>query len=86
MASSESASDVDYARLREWFDRCVDLPESERLDWIERHVADPDLRLARRWERDGVLRTIALMWLLRAMYFFGASPRALRSVYYARRA
>lgn len=45
MASSESASDVDYARLREWFDRCVDLPESERLDWIERHVADPDLRL-----------------------------------------
>ncbi len=41
---------------------------------------------ARRWERDGVLRTIALMWLLRAMYFFGASPRALRSVYYARRA
>jgi len=45
MASSESASDLGYARLREWFDRCVDLPENERLDWIERHVADPDLRL-----------------------------------------
>jgi hypothetical protein len=28
----------------------------------------------RRWERHGVLRTIALMWRLRAAYFFGADP------------
>ena len=32
---------------------------------------------ARRWERDGVLRTILLMWWLRLRYFFGASPARL---------
>ncbi len=37
---------------------------------------------ARRWERRGVLRTIALMWLLRAMYFAGASTRTLHRLYY----
>lgn len=40
---------------------------------------------ARRWERRGVLRTIAQMWLLRAMYFFGASPDTLHRLYYGRR-
>jgi len=32
---------------------------------------------ARRWERHGVWRTIALMWRLRAAYFLGADPRQL---------
>ena len=32
---------------------------------------------ARRWEKYGVLRTIALMWRLRAAYFWGADPQAL---------
>ena len=32
---------------------------------------------ARRWEKHGVLRTIVLMWRLRAAYFFGATPQAL---------
>lgn len=31
----------------------------------------------RRWERKGVVRTIFLMWRLRAAYFFGADPDAL---------
>lgn len=35
----------------------------------------------RRWEKHGVLRTIALMWSLRAMYFFGVSPRWLARLY-----
>jgi rSAM/selenodomain-associated transferase 2 len=39
---------------------------------------------ARRWEKRGVLRTIAQMWLLRAMYFFGASPATLHRLYYGR--
>lgn len=34
-----------YARLRVLFDACVDLPEGERLDWLERNVADDDQRL-----------------------------------------
>lgn len=32
---------------------------------------------ARRWEKHGVLRTIVLMWRLRAAYFLGAQPQAL---------
>lgn len=36
---------------------------------------------ARRWERDGVWRTIALMWRLRAAFFFGADPARLAERY-----
>jgi len=35
----------------------------------------------RRWERNGVLRTIALMWWLRLRYFLGASPARLAQRY-----
>lgn len=39
----------------------------------------------RRWERNGVLRTIVLMWWLRLAYFFGVSPARLARWYgYAR--
>jgi len=36
---------------------------------------------ARRWQVNGVFRTIGLMWKLRLMYFFGASPETLASMY-----
>jgi rSAM/selenodomain-associated transferase 2 len=36
---------------------------------------------ARRWEENGVLLTIALMWRLRMAYFFGADPKALARQY-----
>lgn len=36
---------------------------------------------ARRWQRHGVLKTIWLMWRLRAAYFFGADPRQLARQY-----
>ncbi len=36
---------------------------------------------SRRWERHGVMRTILLMWRLRLMYFFGASPVRLAAIY-----
>ena len=35
----------------------------------------------RRWEDRGVLRTIGLMWWLRAAYFFGADPKELARIY-----
>lgn len=35
----------------------------------------------RRWERQGVLRTIVLMWRLRLRYFFGADPGDLARDY-----
>jgi rSAM/selenodomain-associated transferase 2 len=36
---------------------------------------------ARRWQQHGVVRTILLMWTLRALYFFGVSPVQLQRLY-----
>jgi len=41
----------------------------------------PVITSARRWERHGVWRTIALMWRLRAAYFLGADPARLAITY-----
>jgi rSAM/selenodomain-associated transferase 2 len=35
----------------------------------------------RRWEKDGVLNTVVLMWRLRLAYFLGADPKALAQRY-----
>lgn len=37
---------------------------------------------ARKWEREGILRTIVLMWTLRFLYFVGVSPARLHRWYY----
>ena len=37
---------------------------------------------SRRWEGDGILRTILLMWRLRLAYFLGADPARLARIYY----
>lgn len=37
---------------------------------------------SRRWERDGILRTILLMWRLRLAYFYGTDPDRLARIYY----
>ena len=42
----------------------------------------PTLTSARRWENQGVLRTILQMWRLRLLYFFGVSPERLAREYY----
>lgn len=39
----------------------------------------------RRWDRDGALGTILLMWRLRLRYFLGADPAALHAAYYGQR-
>ncbi len=36
---------------------------------------------SRRWQENGALRTILLMWSLRALYFFGVSPDRLQRLY-----
>jgi rSAM/selenodomain-associated transferase 2 len=53
---------------------------------LKRH--DPPLCLreraltsSRRWERDGIVRTILLMWWLRLRYWLGASPAQLAALY-----
>jgi rSAM/selenodomain-associated transferase 2 len=37
---------------------------------------------ARKWERDGVIHTVALMWALRFLYACGVSPARLHAWYY----
>jgi rSAM/selenodomain-associated transferase 2 len=36
---------------------------------------------ARRWQRDGLVRTVALMWMLRLAYYAGVSPARLARAY-----
>jgi rSAM/selenodomain-associated transferase 2 len=36
---------------------------------------------ARRWQRHGVVRTVALMWWIRTLYFLGISPDRLARIY-----
>ena len=39
---------------------------------------------SRRWEKNGVYKTIWLMWSLRLRYFFGISPQVLVQRYYGK--
>jgi rSAM/selenodomain-associated transferase 2 len=39
----------------------------------------------RRWDANGLWRTIALMWWLRLRHFFGATPDELHAIYYGRK-
>lgn len=47
-----------------------------------RRFRQPIITSSRRWERDGVARTVVLMWALRLRYFLGADPEALAKRYY----
>ena len=60
-----------------------DIELSKRLCAVERPVClrERVVTSGRRWERDGVLRTIALMWTLRLRYWLGASPDDLAKAY-----
>lgn len=67
-----------------------DIPLMEDVEFskrLKRHGSVACLRLpvtasVRKWEREGVLRTILLMWTLRVLYFLGASPARLHLFYY----
>jgi hypothetical protein len=61
-----------------------DLAISRRLKRIGPPVCLSQRVLAsgRRWQRDGIWRTILLMWLLRGAYRLGAAPDWLARVYY----
>ena len=66
-----------------------DLPLMEDIDLSRRLKNDTPphclrealLTSSRRWERRGVLRTIALMWYLRLAYFFGVPAERLAARY-----
>lgn len=60
-----------------------DLAISRVLKRIARPVSisTPAITSARRWQTQGVLRTIVLMWRLRLAYFLGADPADLARRY-----
>jgi rSAM/selenodomain-associated transferase 2 len=77
---------------RELFERiggfpAIPLMEDITLSKALKQVARPRCLVARvrvssrRWERRGVLRTVALMWWLRLRYFLGADPARLARSY-----
>jgi len=41
----------------------------------------PVITSCRRWQQNGIVKTVLLMWKLRLAYFFGASPESLASLY-----
>ena len=67
-----------------------DIPLMEDIELTRRlkrlgTLASLDLRVttsSRKWERDGILRTVLLMWSLRFLYFCGVSPARLCAWYY----
>ncbi len=81
---------------RDVFDRVggyADIALMEDLDLCRRlrRLAPPAclrqrvITSSRRWERDGILRTILLMWALRLAWSVGVPPRRLARIYYPAR-
>jgi rSAM/selenodomain-associated transferase 2 len=60
-----------------------DIAISRRLKRLCRPlcIATPAVTSGRRWEQNGVLRTILLMWCLRLSYYFGVEPALLARHY-----
>lgn len=68
----------------------ADIPLMEDVEFTRRlkrrgRVVPLRLRVttsARKWEREGILRTIGLMWTLRLLYALGVAPGRLHRWYY----
>lgn len=77
---------------REWFNRIGGFPDIELMEDVAlskrlRRLSAPYClhdrvtTSSRRWEENGVTRTILLMWALRLAYFIGVPPRHLLALY-----
>lgn len=60
-----------------------DIEISKRLKKISFPVCIPNeaISSSRKWDKQGVLKTILKMWRLRLMFFFGVSPDRLAKLY-----
>ena len=52
-----------------------------RRSWSARRFRRPVVTSSRRWQRNGALKTVLLMWFLRSSYRIGVSPKRLASWY-----
>ncbi len=68
----------------------ADIPIMEDIDLskrLKKHslpicLSETVITSSRKWESQGIARTIMLMWLLRAKFFFGVSAHVLAKQYY----
>ena len=78
---------------RELFERLGGFAELPLMEDVEickrlrktsapRIIKERVLTSARRWQANGICRTILLMWRLRLYYFLGVSPQRLHREYY----
>lgn len=78
---------------RDFFQRCGgfgDLPLMEDIDFCKRArrlarpfcISSRVTTSARKWQKNGILRTILLMWWLRLAFFVGVPPAVLHRWYY----
>ena len=56
-----------------------DVEFSTRLKWVgsPARLRNPVITSSRRWERNGIVRTVVSMWTLRFLYWLGVSPTRL---------
>jgi isochorismate synthase EntC len=57
----------------------------KRISGAPLRLSTPVITSSRRWEENGILRTILLMWKLRLAFFLGASPERLARQYTRRK-
>ena len=87
-----STGDQAIFTRRDIFHRLGGFPELELMEDIEFSrrlkragkvacLRDRVTTSARRWQRDGVFKTIGLMWTLRFAYFLGVPPQQLKAFY-----
>ncbi|MCW9023405.1 MAG: TIGR04283 family arsenosugar biosynthesis glycosyltransferase [Gammaproteobacteria bacterium] len=62
-----------------------DIEFSKRMKHISRPICltEQVVTSSRRWETNGMLRTVLMMWSFRLAYFFGVSPARLHKTYYS---
>jgi rSAM/selenodomain-associated transferase 2 len=61
-----------------------DIAMSQRLKRLKPPVCISQklITSSRRWEQNGIIKTVLLMWWLRLAYFFGVKPKHLANRYY----
>ncbi|MFK8018456.1 MAG: TIGR04283 family arsenosugar biosynthesis glycosyltransferase [Pseudomonadales bacterium] len=91
--TSIATGDQVFCIRREFFEHCGGFSNIELMEDVDLSgrlkkrakplvFSEPVQCSARKWLKHGVVRTVIMMWTLRAAYFFGADPSKLRAIYY----
>ena len=61
-----------------------DIAFSKRLLKVHKPVCLKErvITSSRRWEKNGIIKTVVFMWILRLSYFFRVKPEILHKIYY----